>query len=234
MRLPNIDRSRALGAYAAVVTVGLAWFAITAATANTARFDTIDVGRINVREPDGTLRMVIANRPRMPGLIIGKAEYPHPNRHEAGMIFYNDEGIENGGLVFDGAMTGGKPTNSGSLTFDRYRQDQTVQLTSIEDGDRRHAGLIVNDRPDRPIDFARIADIRRMSEGPARTAAMTAAGLDNARRAFLGSTDDRMSRLDLSDAGGHARLRLEVAPDGKASIAFLDSAGHVTRTIAAP
>ena len=65
----------------------------------------LDVQRINLREPDGTLRMVISDASTAPGIIIKGKEYPHPDRHAAGMIFYNDEGTENGGLIFGGEKT---------------------------------------------------------------------------------------------------------------------------------
>src|SRR4029450_10167607 len=65
------------------------------------KFDEINVHRINVYEPDGTLPMVISNKARFPGLIIRGKEYPHP-RPQAGMLFFNDEGTENGGLIFGG------------------------------------------------------------------------------------------------------------------------------------
>ncbi len=47
----GIDGSRAVGAYAAVMTLTAAWLALTG-VAVPARFTTIDVQRINVREPD--------------------------------------------------------------------------------------------------------------------------------------------------------------------------------------
>lgn len=232
MRLPRIDASRAIGAYAAATTLGLAWFALGGAAS--AKFDTIDVQRINVREPDGTLRIAISNHAKIPGLIVGGKEYPHPNRPDAGMIFFNDEGIENGGLVFDGAMKDGKRTNGGSLTFDRYLQDQTVQLTSIEDGAERYAGMIVTDRPEPMLQLERVGAIGAMSPGPARDAAAAEAGFGGGmRRAFLGRTEQSQSRLDLSDAAGRVRLRLEVASDGAASIAFLNADGRVSKRVGA-
>jgi hypothetical protein len=85
------------------------------------------------------------------------------------MIFYNRDGTENGGLVFDGGLVGGRPTNDGSLTFDRYRQDQTIQIVSAEDGAERYAGLAVNDRPDGPVDFAALGSILAMPAGANRT-----------------------------------------------------------------
>ncbi|HEY3838312.1 MAG TPA: hypothetical protein VGL72_17155, partial [Bryobacteraceae bacterium] len=56
--------------YSAVVTTLLAVFALAGfAAPKVQRFDEIDVHRINVREADGTLRMVISNQARLPGVI---------------------------------------------------------------------------------------------------------------------------------------------------------------------
>jgi hypothetical protein len=64
------------------------------------KFAEIDVERINLVEPDGTLRMVISNKSKFPGIIIKGKETPHPDRNTAGMLFFNDEATENGGLIF--------------------------------------------------------------------------------------------------------------------------------------
>ena len=225
----RIDASRALGTYAAVMTAVAAWACLGGTAPPSTRFDTIDVKRINVRENNGTLRMIIAGRDNIGGLIIGDREYPHPNRTEAGMIFFNDEGAENGGLVFDGRLVAGKPTNGGSLTFDRWHQDQTIQMTSVEDGANRHAGFIVNDRPDQPMRFERLEQVRAMPPGPSRDEALREAGLSNAQRVYLGSTVDRGAELSLRDALGRRRLVLRVEPDGYPSVSFLDAQGRIVR-----
>lgn len=226
----RIDASRAIGGYAAVMTLAATWLGLSAVAAP-ARFDVIDVQRINVREPDGTLRLAISNHALIPGVIIGDQEYPHPNRPEAGMIFYNDEGTENGGLVFDGGLRNGRPTNSGSLTFDRWRQDQTLQLVSTEDGTLRQAGIVVNDRPDVPLDLAKAGALRAMPAGPAHDALAAAAGFTNTRRAWLGRSPDGSVALVLSDAAGKPRLSLGVGTDGTPSVELRDAAGRVTRTL---
>lgn len=227
----HIDGSRALGGYAAVITGVALWAMLGGAAADrTTRFDTIDVRRINVREDDGTLRMVIAGRDHIGGAIVEGREYPHPGRTQAGMIFYNDEGTENGGLVFDGRLKDGKPTNSGSLTFDRWRQDQTVQMFTEEDGVMRRAGLRINDRPGQPMDFSQVERIRAIRDEKAQAAAYNAAGFGGTPRAYLGSTEDRSSQLTLRDAAGRPRLQLQVAADGAASIRFLDETGKVVRS----
>lgn len=40
-------------------------------------FEEISAQRINIREPDGRLRCVIANTDRLPGLIMRGEEHPH-------------------------------------------------------------------------------------------------------------------------------------------------------------
>ena len=168
---------------------------------------------------------------RIPGLIYGGKEYRNPNRTEAGMIFYNDQGDENGGLVFDGGLKNGVPSNGGSLTFDRWRQDQTLQLVSTEDGPDRRAGMVVNDRPDTPLDFESIDRWRAMKPGPERDALTAKAGFGNARRAWLGRTADGTVALVLSDSQGRPRLTLGVGKDGEPGVELRDATGKVTRRL---
>ena len=100
-----------------------------------AHFDEITVGRINVEEPDGTRRLVISNRAQFPGHFLQGKETPRPDRKAcAGMLFINDEGTEDGGLIFNGGEAPGGHIGAGlSLTFDRFRQDQSLQLTHDDD-----------------------------------------------------------------------------------------------------
>ena len=97
----RFDAHRSLIVYAGVVTTPLAVLLVTAALRpKLSRFEEIDVQRINLREPDGTLRMTIFSAARAPGMIVKGHEYRHPTRQSAGLLFFNDEGTENGGLIF--------------------------------------------------------------------------------------------------------------------------------------
>ena len=90
----------------------------------------LDVERINVREADGTLRMVIAGKDRFPGSFVKGREVPRPDRTSfAGVLLLNDEGTENGGMIWKGLKGPNGEVDAGaSLTFDRYGNDQTLQL----------------------------------------------------------------------------------------------------------
>src|SRR5919199_1235573 len=95
--------------------------------ARKARFTEIDVERINVVEPDGKLRMVIANRPRSIGPIYKGKPFGYPGGSRPGIIFFNDEGSENGGLTFSGRRNpDGTYQASTGLSFDQFNQDQIL------------------------------------------------------------------------------------------------------------
>jgi hypothetical protein len=220
--------SQAAGSFAGVVAIGMALLVSGAADKPLA---VIDAGRINIREPDGTLRMVISSAAQAPGIIIKGHEQPHPFRDSAGMIFFNSEGTENGGLIFDGRQTAsGERQSSGSLTFDRYEQDQVVQIMGSEEGSVRSAGLVVNDQPEAVMDFAAL-DRARALKGDAQRRAFVKANAGGTQRAFVGRAEDGDSELVLRDAAGAKRLVLRVTPEGVAEVEFLNASGQVVRTI---
>lgn len=228
----KISSATTSGAYSAVITAALCYMFIAAAAPaqRTAKFDSIDVGRINVREPDGTIRMIISNSAEAPGIIVKNHEYPHPNRRSAGMVFYNDEGTENGGLTFAGTDRNGKRSSDEGLTFDRYEQDQVVQMAAEEEGSDRAAGLNVFDRPDRPMDFAMLSKVAAAS--PDKQAALAEkAHIGGNPRLFVGRNTDGAARVALRDSDGRKRLVMSVAANGAARIDFLDAAGKVTKSI---
>src|SRR6202451_3080049 len=135
-------------------------------------FREIDVQRINVCEPDGTLRMTISNSSTAPGLIFKGKEHQFPNRQAAGILFFNDEGTENGGLLFGGAKKGQNVSSGGHLSFDQYEQDQVIALDQTEDHGRRRAGLTFFDRPATPIPLDLIDNLNTL-EGSAEFEALT-------------------------------------------------------------
>ena len=105
--------------YSGVLTVVLCVVLLSGASSRKkTSFDEIDVKRINLVEPDGTIRMVISNRADFPGLIVKGKEYPH-DRQTAGMLFFDDEGTENGGLIFGGAKV--QRRQSGELGTSQLR-----------------------------------------------------------------------------------------------------------------
>lgn len=227
-----------LAAYAGMLTLAFAVVVLTGAKqASNARFDEIDVQRINLREPDGTLRMVISSQARQPGLILHGKEIPHPsvqNRRVAGLLFFDDEGSENGGLLYSGKRgADGKVIYKMHLTMDQYAQDEALALGHGGRDGERWAGLTVKDQPDTPIGEI-IDTVERQrralpkAEFDAWSKGYMAQNPMHVERVYVGKDEHRESVLRLSDAGQRPRLQLRVTADGQASIEFLDGDGRVT------
>lgn len=142
---PRSARAIASRAYLVAATIlgigGIAAFTRSVQEPRKPRFDEIDVERINIIAPNGTPRLVISNAEKAPDVIINGKTYHRSGSNEAGMIFYNEEGSENGGMGFSGRTRDGHVTASAGFMFDQYGQDQTVGLTYDEQDGRRSAGL---------------------------------------------------------------------------------------------
>jgi hypothetical protein len=229
---------RVLHAYAATTTIVLAALAVSAfRQAPKANMGEITVERINVVDHDGTLRLVISNKDRMhPGVIGGKTlQRPRPY---AGLLFFNDQGDESGGLTFRGREENGRRVADSGLMFDQLGQDQTIGFDYTEQDRQRSAGFKVWDRPESPladlVDQVNAANaIASESERTAALARIRAAAPKPAQRVFVGKTRDRASSVQLSDAEGRPRLTLKVDADGAAVIEFLDASGKVVRRVGA-
>lgn len=234
---------RRVRAYFIVATTVGAVLALAAFRQSTQkrRFTEIDVERINVVEKDGKLRLTISNAARLPDPIIGGKSYPlrgGTGAGSAGMIFFNDDGNENGGLVYGGRETPTGHRANGHLTFDQFDQDEALSFTYSDVGGRRRAGLSVADRADIPIQaFAESAlVVMRLPDGPEKTRRLQQlrdspvgrAG-QGATRAFVGRTPDASATLMLADPDGRPRVSLTVDSLGSASLQFLDDSGRVVR-----
>src|SRR5437763_14575549 len=129
--------------YALATSLALAFSAGTTlrqSTPQKPRFDEI-VQRINIVERDGRVRLVIANADRQAVTVIGGKEILPNRKREAGLIFFNDEGDENGGLTYGGRTESGVARASAALSFDQYQQDETVTLRYSQPGKDRRARL---------------------------------------------------------------------------------------------
>jgi len=97
---------RFLTAYSALLTAALTCVLLTGAKSKTEISpDEITVHRINVVEPDGTLRMVISNHARLPGIITRGKEQKF-DRPQAGMIFITMRGPRTADSFSEGTRMG--------------------------------------------------------------------------------------------------------------------------------
>ncbi|MCD2518250.1 hypothetical protein LQ564_18235 [Massilia sp. G4R7] len=203
-------------------------------------FDEITVGRINIVEPDGTKRIIVSNRAQFPGDFMQGKEGARPDRRSfAGMLFINEEGTENGGLIQKGSIGPDGRISSGlSLTFDRFRQDQALQLMNNDSANHQTTGIKINDVPYYGV--TSIEDFRRLREEAGKLPeaergaywdTLSEAGRLNENRIWLGNTMGKASTLQLKDARGRVRMMLMVSADGKAEIQMLDEQGKVIKSI---
>ena len=188
-------RQRFLAVYSGALTLTFALTVLCGFSSWTKleTFDQINVHRINLIEPDGTLRMVISNHDKLPGIIVHGKEHAFA-RPQAGMIFYNDEGSENGGLIFSGRRNekGEVVDSGGSLTFDKYGENQIVQLAGVDDKEDKFAGLIVSDSKRRVW-------VGRDDKGTATVALMDSMGK---KRILMEVRADGTPSLSFLDANG--------------------------------
>lgn len=198
-------------------------------------FEEINVQRINIVEPDGQLRMVLANRARSIGPMFKGQPFAYPGGTRPGIIFFNDEGTENGGLIFNGKTEDGEFRALGHLSFDQYNQDQVLYLQYVDENGRRRMGLTVADRADVSIldDVNRREEVDRMQDGPAKQRALEELrgpvnGVPRfAQRVYVGRDVSKAAVVNLSDRLGRPRLRLLVDSLNVARIEFLDEGGRV-------
>ncbi|PYR63302.1 MAG: hypothetical protein DMF91_03890, partial [Acidobacteria bacterium] len=111
---------RLLQAYAIVSLLALVFIAGAAFMRAGApeKFDEITVQRLNVVDANGTLRLVLAGKDRMhPGVIDGKTI--DRRRAVAGLVFFNDDGDEVGGLTFRGEVKDGHRRADAGIMFDQ-------------------------------------------------------------------------------------------------------------------
>lgn len=222
---------RFLKIYAGVLTLAcIALFALVFQMSQTRNFGEINVERINVVEQDGKLRMVLSNQVRQhPGTLDGITYEDRKGVRPPGLLFFSEKGDELGGLVFDGNI--GKH-HGGSLTFDKFRGDQTIQFTHDEDQNGKYfAGVKMSDQ-NMPLNdlIQKDQEISKLRTKEAQDLAwkkLKDDGLLMAERVRIGRDYDKSAVVRLKDAKGNLRMELKVEAEGNAKINFLDESGKV-------
>ncbi|NIG53975.1 hypothetical protein [Chitinophaga sp. Cy-1792] len=201
--------------------------------------DEITVKRITVVGEDNLPRVVISNETRQhSGRMDGK-DYPKRER-PAGMIFFNNQGDECGGLVY--AVTKEKnSTNSGmSFTMDNYRDDQVIQILNDETYENGKAkiqrGITINEYPlgtnieDRNAKFKALESIADPKERDAKMEEVFEKEGPK-RRLFIGRGRNNDNGLFLYDAKGKPKMKLYVDKNGNPKIEVIDSTGQTKNII---
>jgi len=226
---------RFLKIYAGVASLTcIVLFAVVFRAINAKRFDEISVERMNIVEADGKLRMVLSNKMRQhPGIMDGITYDERRGERPPGLMFFNEKGDEVGGLVFDGNTGKGQ---GGSLTFDKFRGDQTIQFIHEEEPDESYfAGVKMNDQ-NIPLSVLvnKQKEISKLPTKEAQDAAYRALreqGLLVTERLRIGKDYDKASIIKMKDGKGKVRIELKVEANGDAKLKFLDELGKIVYSL---
>ena len=172
--------------------------------------DELTVRRINIVDQDGTTRMVIANADRFPDPIARGKSVERSIHTSAGLVFYDGNGQEAGGLATAKNANGGDMV---ALILDYgYQPTDGVGIVKLEsaDGKSYAAGLTVADR-------------RPYEPGPIKSS-------DGISRIWLGN-QDRNAALEITDSTGKTRIRVGVDDKDVPAIEMLDADGKVSKRL---
>jgi hypothetical protein len=207
------------------------------------KFETIDVQRINVVEADGTVKLIVTNAGLFPN---GQEKINGRNtnvdrKKRAGMLFFNEDGIECGGLIYDGAKKEDGHSSGLSLTFDQYDGDQVMQLLTTDSGsgDQRFvsSSLVFNDRPAKETQqrtaeiMSELAELRKSDPEAFKTKYAEYKAqevLGGAPRIMLGKSRSQNNGLFLFDDQGMPRAMFYLDKNNNPKLEAFDEQGNVT------
>lgn len=174
------------------------WVASTCLSGTARREPVISVQRLNITDAHGNLRMVLADSSRFPLPVINGDTLPR-SVAPSGMVFYDNEGNETGGVGLVNVPSGEQTM----MIFD-YSNSEAVGIGKFEsaDGALYNAGISIADR------------------GP-----LGRVGGASVVRIDLYNSQSNCA-LVMKDRQGRTRLRLMVDSLGEPSIELLDSTGR--------
>ena len=199
------------------------------------KLDELTLKRLNLISEDGSLRMVISNENRQhPGRMNGK-DFSKRER-PAGIIFFNNEGDECGGIIAN--VTSEKSSiNSGmSFTMDNYHDDQVVQILNDETYENGNSaiqrGLIINEFPigsnivSRNLKFEELEKIENENERNEKMNDLWQKE-GSKRRLFVGRNKNNDSGLFLYDSNGKPKMKIYVDKNGNPRLETINNKGKV-------
>jgi len=195
-------------------------------------FNEITVHRIDVMDREGKLAMVLASHDdeAIPVILGKQGHRSQGNNADNGIIFFNQRGDEQGGLIWSASPD--RQSSGDTLSFDTAQTDQLLQVDDGSSKGKHYAYLVGWDRlpNDAELALQAEAELQAAKTGSERQAILTkykAMGVAARTRFLLGYTTDDVAQLALNDKDAKPRIKLSVAPDGKAQMQFLDATGHV-------
>ncbi|NIG53972.1 hypothetical protein [Chitinophaga sp. Cy-1792] len=203
--------------------------------------DEITVKRVTVVGEDGTSpRVVISNETRQhSGRMDGKDV--EPRKRDAGIIFFNNEGDEVGGLSFGVEKDKNTTDHAVYMTMDNHKNDQVIFLRNIENYENGKAtidrGLEIREYPADAAPLMKfiekIKQLDSIKDPKAREAGYAEYLEKNGarERLFIGRDANNDNGLFLYDAKGNPKMKLYVDNNGNPKIVVIDSTGKAKNII---
>ena len=231
-----------LRTFAVATAIGMVFISTSAfKKVGNQKFSEIDVERINIVEKNGIVKMVITNVEKFPNgkdKINGKPTN-EDRKKRSGMLFFNEDGIECGGFIYDGQKSKNGHSSGLSLTYDQYDGDQVMQLLAEDskEGDQRFvtSGLMFNDRPSKESQMGTAKVMKELGElgkkdpkaADEKYKTYEAQGLvGGAPRIMLGKSRSENNGLFLFDNKGMPKAMFYVDKDNNAKLDFFDDKGN--------
>ena len=196
--------------------------------------DTLTVHQIKIVDREGKLAMIITDHDDFPPPIVNGKVYKRSGGSDSnGIVFYNQQGDEQGALDWSGRKhANGTFDSANTLSYDSVNTDQLLQVDDgYDDNGKLYAFMIGwnRSRYDTP-EFARVIDELQKAKTPAERSAIIAQhpNLRSATRFLIGYDNTNTSQVMLADGKGKPRVKLFVTADGTAALQFLDENGKVT------
>lgn len=185
--------------------------------------------------------MVITNVARFPN---GTDQINHKptnadRKKRSGMLFFNEDGIEAGGFIYDGKKTANGHAAGLSLTYDQYDGDQVMQLLTqdVAQGDQRFVSstLAFNDRPSKESQLKTMEIMKELEELRKKDPKLMQEkykwyenqGLvGGVPRVMLGKSRNQNNGLFLFDDKGMPKAMFYVDKANKAKLDFFDDKGN--------
>lgn len=223
--------------YAIVSTLFISFLALSSFNEKEklAKFDEIVVKKITVVGEDNLPRMVLSNETRQnPGRMNGK-EWAKRER-PSGIIFFNNQGDECGGLIYQAKEKDGKIISGMSFTMDNYKDDQVLQILNDEyyaDGKAFiERGISINQYPvgtnldDRNKKLEELNKIKNEKEREEKTRELMQKE-SAVNRLFIGRTKGNSSGLFLAGPDGQPKMMIYVDDKGNPKIQTFNEKGEM-------
>ncbi len=213
-----------LTAYAILSALIISFFAFSSFSQKerNEKLDELIVKKITIIGEDNLPRMVLSNETRQHSGRMNGKEWEKRER-PSGIIFFNNEGDECGGLVYQTKENNGKIISGMSFTMDNYKDDQVLQILNDEyysDGKAYiERGISINQFPvgsNIDVRNKKLKELRTIVDEKERNTKIRELMKNegSVNRLFIGKTKGNSSGLFLAGPDGSPKMMIYVDDKG--------------------